>query len=482
MQTWSSRPSTTDAKQQSIPAAHNCNLALASAERIRLWLVADWRSAKLVPFGAALAILTVLVTAAYYANRPHIELDPDTGAYLMDAHHIANGGGIVDPARLPGYPLLMAFVFSLAGENRLAAVSVVQAVLFILAAVEIYAVHCLLLRRGILAFLVAALVGTNLQLICHIKPILSEALALFLLTTLALAVVLCVRSLCARAVWGVATCLLALFMTRPEWLYLPVPLFAYLLLLAWREGILRRLLPHALAATLVLYGIAGLYIHANAIQYSCPTLTYVQNINLLGKIMQYHMQDEAIAQYSGFTHIVDRYLAQGDTDPWHVIQSQYSPLFPACYALFYDNSISIIARHPIEYLTKSIPIAGEVLTGTTSQSPILQNEPFADWLLPLDALSRVVMHSLLVFPLVALVWWVMLAWRHTHDQLVVPAMGALALVAFYGLALTSLGGYIFYPRLRTPYGPLLIVVVWSSLVLSGQVAARLLRARGEEGT
>jgi len=43
-------------------------------------------------------------------------------------------------------------------------------------------------------------------------------------------------------------------------------------------------------------------------------------------------------------------------------------------------------------------------------------------------------------------------------------MAALALLAAYGLALSALGGYIYYPRLHTPYAPLLLAVGWGALL------------------
>lgn len=443
------------------------------AEHVRCWLAADWRGAKYVPFGVALLALTTLITVAYYANRPNLQLDPDTVAYVMDARRIASGGGLVDPARLPGYPLLIAFVFAVAGQGNLAAVSVAQAVLFVLAAVGLYGLLCMVLRSGGLAFLVAALAGANIQLLYQVKAILSEGLSLFLFVALALAVVSYIRHPRGWALWIVAVSMLALFMTRPEWMYLPIPLFAYLLVLAGRKGLLRRLLPHALAAALVLYGVAGLYIHANAVQYQCPTLTYVANINLLGKVMQYQMQDQAPAQYAGFIQVVDSYMARGDNDPWQVIQSRYPPLFPECYALFRDYSTTIIAHHPLEYLGKSLPIAGETLTETAPVSPVLPHGTFAGWLLALNAISEAIIRSLLVFPLLALLWWGLLFWQRTRNTLTVQVMSAVALLAFYGLALTSLGGYVYYSRLRTPYGPLLIVVVWGSAVVAARLGAQL---------
>lgn len=44
---------------------------------------------------------------------------------------------------------------------------------------------------------------------------------------------------------------------------------------------------------------------------------------------------------------------------------------------------------------------------------------------------------------------------------VLVATALHALLACHGLPLTSLGGYVYYDRLRVPYAPLLIMVVWA---------------------
>ena len=55
----------------------------------------------------------------------------------------------------------------------------------------------------------------------------------------------------------------------------------------------------------------------------------------------------------------------------------------------------------------------------------------------------------------------------TGDHLLVETMAALALVASYGLALSALGGYLYHPRLHTPYAPyapLFLAVGWGTLL------------------
>ncbi|MGZ3679531.1 MAG: hypothetical protein ACXVDI_13290 [Ktedonobacterales bacterium] len=432
------------------------------AQRAWKGVAADWGGSRFLPWGLALVAMSTIVVVIYYQAMPYVEFDPDTRAYLNVAAQIEQHGQLVDVGRLPGYPLLIVLV----GATHLAALSVVQAALFVAAVVEVYAILCVATRRAWLAATVAGLIGANIHVISYDKPILSEALTLFFTTTLALAVTLCIRRMSVRRLWAVAISLLALFLTRPEWIYLPIPLLGYLLLLAWRRGLLRRLAPQALLAAVVLYGVLGLYISVNGVQHNFFGLTYVQNINLLGKVMQYGMHDEAPARYADVQHLVDSYMAKGDTDPWDVIRTPYPPIQRHYFALAGEYAVAIIKEHPVEYLGHSLVLGRDSL-GVTELFRPAPHTPVVDGL---HWLADTIMRSLVWFPLLALAWWVMVA-RPRADLTGIgregaEMMGALALIAFYGLAITTLGGYIYYGRLHTPFDPLLIVVVWGSVLLA----------------
>jgi hypothetical protein len=59
-------------------------------------------------------------------------------------------------------------------------------------------------------------------------------------------------------------------------------------------------------------------------------------------------------------------------------------------------------------------------------------------------------------------------------------MCGLALIAGYGLAVTTLFVFIQYPRMNTPYDPLMLTVVWCSVALVAPRAMRLIRHRVEQ--
>ncbi|HEX6544527.1 MAG TPA: hypothetical protein VF040_22400, partial [Ktedonobacterales bacterium] len=63
-------------------------------------------------------------------------------------------------------------------------------------------------------------------------------------------------------------------------------------------------------------------------------------------------------------------------------------------------------------------------------------------------------------------WLLWMLWWRRKPSLLAEAMGLFALLGGYGLALTVFGGYVYYARLRVPYAPLLLTVVWGSAVLA----------------
>jgi len=450
------------ASQQSRPVFRGNNRLRHLARSIARALNRDWHTHKYAFFAALLVLFTTIVVLAYYLNHPQPELKGDTQSYLDLAQQIQTKGQLIDPNRVPGFPLLIVLVFALTGQGNLIAVSVAHALLFILATLEIYVLAALILRWGWAALLIGLLVGANVMLLMFIKPIVSETLSLWLLVSLALAAVLFVYRLQARYIWLVTGFTLALFFTRVEWIYVPVPLFAYLLLAAARLGSARRMLIHILGSVLLLYAFLGCYIYINATQNHFTGVTDTSNINSWGKVVQYNMQDEAPPQYEAVMQIADRYLAQGVTDPRYMLDHEPS-LERNYYALAGAYAQSIIQDHPTEFLTKSGPLALSSLTYVWyDESQVDPAGPFSTPLLWLQSVFQGLYECNRFFPVCALLWFLLLCLPRTARLRAVQAMGLVVLLVLYGLILTTVGGFEDYMRLHIPFSPLLIFVVWGS--------------------
>ncbi len=438
----------------------------------------DWQTSKSYAFACLLVLITGLMVIAYYLNHPQPEIYPDSVEYLNEAQRIAAYGQIVNAHRVPGFPLLITLVFALAGWGDVMAVSIANALLFILATLEIYIIALLLLRQAWQAFLIGLLVGANLVLLSFVKPILSEALALWLLVSLALVAMLFVYTLRIRYLWMVTAFTLTLFLTRAEWIYVPIPLFAYLVFVAARQGKVRLpLVSHALLSVVVLYAILGGYIVINATQYHFVGVEDIQNASVLGKVIQYDMQNEAPPQYAAVARVTNAFQSHGDINPYDLLRQQ-PWLASDHYALAGAYAESIIIHHPAEFLAKSGPLLVSTLGDFYYESQVNPQGLFGEPLVVIQLGFHMLYKLNILFLPCAAVWIFLLFWRRTARLPAVQAMGALVLLVLYGLVLTTLGGYGSYIRLHAPFNPLLIVITWGTL-LNGFLL--LIAPRGSQG-
>src|SRR5260370_5935583 len=195
----------------------------------------------------------------------------------------------------------------------------------------------------------------------------TEGLSLWLLTTLVLCAVYFAKTLQVRMLWLLSICMLLLCFTRPEWLYFPILLYAYLFFLVIPRKDRRRLLPPILVSVVAIYALLGSYIAVNALHNGFIGLSSVENMNLLGKILQYNMQDEAPPQYQYISLILDTFVAVGNRSPYQILH--------AVPQISHNNSyfaIPIIVHPPGEFLLNPIP---STLPPLTSYLPDPHNPP-----------------------------------------------------------------------------------------------------------
>jgi hypothetical protein len=454
---------------------------LAGLARVKSSVVRDWHTRKFVPAGGAVLCVTLAVVALYYANNPHVSTFSDTSEYLSVTQRLLAGGALVDVRRGPGYPLMIGVIWLLAGKENLTAVSIAQGLLFALAALETYALAFQVLRRVWMAVCIGLLVGANIFVLSFVKPILSDGFALWLTVTLALQVAQFLRTLRLRDFWLMVAALMVLVFTRWEWMYLALPLFAYLVVMAAQRGKGRRILVHGAAAAVLLYGLVGAYVAGNMAINGYLGVSTTQDVNLLGKVMQYRMQREAPARYSPQTAEINQFLAGGGFGPYALFLA-YPEFSRNNYALAGSYARATIWAYPLQFLVKTM----RLIPSTLNEPPVPMGEvagqgPFASVLQALQRGSLVVYDSLAYFLFAAALWVALLALPWTRRSLLVQMMGALVLIALYDLASTAAGGYESYRRLHLGSDPLMILVVWGSLFLGARAVLTALRARAAYG-
>lgn len=427
-----------------------------------------WRptgSLRYVIGGAIIGVVASLVVIMSFINQPNDLYDPDAWIYLAVANNVAHGH-FVDRVRTPGYPLFIDVVMKGFGLSDPHAFTAAQSSLFVLAAIGTYALVAFITRRAWIALVTALPVALSVELVSFARPIMSEGLAIFLVTCLALAFVWYVRSGHISLIWAAIGILFALAMTKPEWVYFSVLFAGALALVARWQGTLRRALPHIAVALMLFVGLCGLYAYGNA-RHGYLGFGANQNVDLLAKVMQYHMQNEAPPQYARITSAINTVMARGSTDPWDVVHTD--PALEAnWYALDAKYGWSVILHHPVEYAADTLVNVYTVLRDYGMHPPGFTNGPFGGPLALLLAIGGALQPTLLIMPLVALSWWLWVLrrkkGRKKASELSVM-MGGLSLMCMHSLAINATFGFVQYARIESPVTPLMYAVVWASVIV-----------------
>lgn len=422
-------------------------------------------------WGGLLLLLTVLTTGSYYLYHPYAELTADTPGYLQFAQQLRTTGNPINVFRLPTYPFFLLLISLFTGPDNLFAVSIVQGLLFMLAVMEFYFLIILLFKHSWIAFCISLLVGTNVILISYSKVLMTEGLALWLLITSLLLAVSSMRTGNVGRLKWLALCLALLFFTRPEWASFPALLFTYLLWIRYRRGDVRPLLIGILRVVAVLYALLGIYVCCNFFINHYFGLTYVENMNLIGKVMQYQMQNEVPPGYEHIRRIIDFNVVHNHLTPYQLV-AKYPELGQNNARPLGDFARAIICRHPFEFVGKTIPLLFESLTSyyPVSTLPAPSFTPQLAWteqiVVPLFSFHRVLYAGNVLFPYCSIIWLSLLCWPYTRKRLSVQGMGLIVMTAWFALVLTTSGGYFLsdYMRVHIVFDALIILTVWGAIL------------------
>jgi hypothetical protein len=456
--------------------------------------VSEWKDSPHFTGVLIVSILTTLFITVFYVNEPYPPGNPDTASYLTVAEKIKNDFTFTDVYRTPGYPLFIAIVFLIFGDGDLRFVSVAQAGLYLIAAIEIYVIAFLIFRRVWIATAVALIASVNTYQFSYAKGIIVEGFAMWTVVTLTLAIVLFLRRPSIRLLWLVAGALMLALMTRTEWMYVAVPLFGFLLISTRGLGLTRRLARHALAAVAVFYGALGLYVYANGPKNGYGPFVVIPRIVGVGKVFQYRMQDDAPAKYDEWKGRINAFLGDGKVSPQGLSDGgpyDFADLYPEFSANFWklsgEYSRDTILNAPGEYLWHTIKFADAAHKYHWDFGAIHQQRIFAGTLNGLQAVSRQTYKTYRFFPLFALgclaLWLLALfRWKGYHRR--IHMIACLSFLGLYQLFVVTAGGYADWPRLYMTLNPTRIIVVFGPTLLGLSWLARVVegRVRGLRGT
>ncbi len=442
--------------------------------------VAAWAVSPVVWSGALVMAVAGLLAWVFHLNSP-LPFIPyhDTWEYVSRAQVILAGGPWADPIRLPGYPLVLALVFAIAGKSDLNAAEFTQDLLFVITSVEVYALAWRIWRSVRFATLVGLGFAANIYFFSYFRALLSDGLGAALVVGLALAVVAFLERPGVWRFWVVAALCYATLMTRGEWVGAPLVIFPFLLLAARRHGMARRLLAHTGAALGMTFTAVVGYMALNWRFNGYFGMTDATNINLYGKVTQYGMQGQAPARFLGVTAVTEAFKRQGLSDPWSIYWRDHA-LAGHNFSQMGAYAQAVILSHPVEFLAHSIPLAYTSLSNAYIFGGFDHAGPLAGALAQVQVFSGVVFPLFMLFPVCALVWLIATArkwWQGRRKDgkahadgmgaaalLRAETLAALSLLSLYALAMTTMTTYSEYGRLHLAFDPLMLIVSLGSLV------------------
>lgn len=419
------------------------------------------------PLATALA-LAVAAQVVLAATHPHIPSAPDSREYLATAAKIMHSGQFVDARRTPGYPSLLALVFLFAGWHNLGAVVVVQCLLCLLAAVEVYVLANRLTGHAWLACLAAAPVALNIYMLDWAYSIRDEAFSYWLIVTLFLTTERLARQVRPGLVAAFTILSLLLILTRPFEVFLPALILVALAARGALLGLWRR---HALAlglSLLLIYAGVGVYAAINRVENDYLGISYVSDVNLFGKALEYHLADTPVPPaMQTMRQRAISYGFHGDGTPWDFARTygyegdHYATL--GAYAKY------VIPRHLPQYAVGSLGDAVHVWL----QEPGMDAQGSKSLLLTLlKFVARLELWTYLALPLVAV--WLALRLRSGWRNPTTFMTTLLLLTVLASIGMIGFASFAEFYRLRAPIDwAYLLALALVVIDLAGRIYQRL---------
>jgi hypothetical protein len=427
---------------------------------------------------------------AVLLQTPLVAWRPDSSSYTQVADQILHHFQFVDALRTPTYPTFLAVIFVLTGGEHLGAVVLAQTGLTLITILEIYLLAYRVSASRWQAGVVACLIGVNPFVTNWERCILPEALTFWLVVTLCLVFERYLRHERPATLAMLAFLLVATIMARPQYLYLPAVVAGIL--------VYRRLRQHSLSRgwkELVVVGAIPImavcaYCATNAAVSGYLGLSDITNLNLFGKVIEYHMLDmsgyPADPSFARFRADIAASAAAWDPHAaaqnswvhqdvtahlWDFVQShpQYDVHHRAMYGAY---SGTIIVHHPLYYIEMT---AGDVMAATYAGPQLSADFSFiSPWIAALFVLFSFLARMYAFLPAL-LIAGAVSAWRHA-DRPASLMVFALVLAITGNIIVPALTDFTEFWRLRFPTDWSMTLVATLLLVAAVQSSARALAA------
>ncbi|HKD77886.1 MAG TPA: hypothetical protein VKB76_20435, partial [Ktedonobacterales bacterium] len=193
------------------------------AKALRMNIARRWARQARKHAVALVIMLSVIVIGqiAIFTQRPLIVLTGNSHGYVRAAIALATQLDLMQSLRTPGYAVLLTVLFTFGGWADYLFIVIVQAVLVIVALVEIYVLLWNVTRRRWLACCIASLLSANLYLLNWERSLLAGSLTFWAIVTALLCFERFVHAMRVQSALAFALGSVVLALIQPFFLFLP---------------------------------------------------------------------------------------------------------------------------------------------------------------------------------------------------------------------------------------------------------------------
>lgn len=392
-----------------------------------------------------ITFISLLTQIYLYHQQPHFILFPDTTGYVHAAERVRNQHILTDSLRSMGYPYFLFLNILITGSIRYKFIVLVQSLLMVIASNEIYFISSFITRQKLISLIAGAFAGANIFVINWERTILTESLAYFCLVTTFF-------TLCWYLEKKTKTSFILLMLisaytplVRPNYIFIPLIVLLVLSISGYMNKTLGRDRIHLCTFILIVAGIISLNILGNAVYYHLYNVSDVENSDLVGKILEYHMQDETTWNtFNDLKQKIDQFTKDGDTNP-NSFLLEYPQYKQDNYSLLGQYSMSIITHHPLQYLKNSIPDIEEMwFSQPVIYAPLSLTPKVLSYLSYLQFAYK---FSYLFLPLALFIRCILFYKRRNPGELIAISLTISVICTIF---IVVLGNNSEYPRLRMP--------------------------------
>lgn len=316
------------------------------------------KKTKQIPHLLPIALMTVLfliIQIHFLRLKPLYFIYPDSDSYINLAKLMQNKHIFTDTNRTSGYPLFIFLNDVIAGSVNYKIIVLSQSILMLIAAIEIYFISLYLTKNNYISLVAGLLAASNLYILSWERYIITEPVAYFCLVTTLFSLCWYLKKKSKISLSFLIFFCAYLVLVRPNYIFIPPLIFIFLISVSLMEKSLKKQWNKIILFITCVSFLVGLNVIGNVYYHHVASLSEIENRDLIGKILEYKMQDEtSMKQFTKLKLDLDHYSKTGNDSP-NIFLTEHPEYFVNNSSLMGKYSTDIISHHLFQYIQNTIP-------------------------------------------------------------------------------------------------------------------------------